>query len=69
VDNVSVGWGLIARIWKGSSLRAQQQLKDGAWLPHKLDAEAQGRTLLFRTFRTRYAVKFWGFKLGAAPTS
>jgi hypothetical protein len=69
VDNVSVGWGLIARIWKGSSLRARQQLKDGAWLPYELNAQAQGRTLLFRTFRTRYAVKFWGFTLGATPTS
>jgi hypothetical protein len=69
VDNVSVGWGLIARIWKGSSLRARQQALNGAWLPHELTAEAQGRTLLFRTFRTRYAAKFWGFKLGATPTS
>jgi hypothetical protein len=67
VDNISVGWGLIARIWRGSSLRGRQQRHDGVWLPLDLTAEAHGRTLLFRTFRTRYLVKYWGFRLGALP--
>jgi hypothetical protein len=67
VDNVSVGWGLIARVWKGSSLRAHQQPQGNFWLPQDMTAEASGRTLLFRTFRTRYAVRFWGYKLGAPP--
>ncbi|HEX2444688.1 MAG TPA: hypothetical protein VHJ77_12145 [Vicinamibacterales bacterium] len=64
---VSVGWGLIARIWQGSWLRVNQQPHDGSWLPRELTAEAQGRTLLFRTFHTRYAVRYWGYRLGAAP--
>ena len=55
-SDVSVGWGLIARVWQGSWLRVKQQPHDGSWLPRDLTAEAQGRTLLFRTFRTRYAV-------------
>jgi hypothetical protein len=66
-SDVSVGWGLIARIWEGSWLRAKQQPHQGTWLPLALTAEAQGRTLLFRTFRTRYAVRYWGYRLGAAP--
>jgi hypothetical protein len=66
-SDVSVGWGLIARIWQGSWLRAKQQPHQGAWLPRELNAEAHGRTLLFRTFRTRYAVRYWGYRLGAAP--
>ena len=66
-SDVSVGWGLIARIWEGSWLRATQQPHGGTWLPLDLTAEAQGRTLLFRTFRTRYAVRYWGYRLGAAP--
>jgi hypothetical protein len=69
VDDVSVGWGLIARVWRGSSLRAQQQPQGDFWLPQDMTAEASGRTLLFRTFRTRYVVRFWGYKLGAAPSS
>jgi hypothetical protein len=66
-SDVSVGWGLIARIWEGSWLRAKQRPHEGTWLPLDLTAEAQGRTLLFRTFRTRYAVRYWGYRLGAAP--
>jgi hypothetical protein len=69
VDNVSVGWGVIARIWKGSWFRGRQQLRDDHWVPLEFTAEAQGRTLLFRTFRTRYVVKYWGYRLGAAPDS
>jgi hypothetical protein len=67
MDNVSVGWGLIARIWKGSWLHVRQQPQGGVWLPHEMTAEAQGRTLLFRTFRTRYAVRWWGYQRGAGP--
>lgn len=67
VDDVSVGWGLIARIWKGSRLRARQQPQGDLWVPQDMTAEARGRTLLFRTFRTRYVVRFWGYKLGATP--
>jgi hypothetical protein len=66
-SDVSVGWGLIARIWQGSWLRANQQPHEGSWLPREMTAEAHGRTLLFRTFRTRYAVRYWGYRLGAAP--
>jgi hypothetical protein len=66
-DNVSVGWGVIARIWQGSWLRARQHRRDGVWLPLELTAEAQGRTLLFRSFHTRYIVKYWGYRLGARP--
>lgn len=67
VDDVSVGWGLIARVWKGSRLRARQQPQGEVWVPQDMTAEARGRTLLFRTFRTRYVVRFWGYKLGATP--
>lgn len=67
VDDVSVGWGLIARVWKGSSLNAHQQPQGSFWLPQDMTAEARGRTLLFRTFRTRWVVRFWGYKLGAPP--
>jgi hypothetical protein len=67
VDDVSVAWGIIARIWKGSRLRARQQPQGDLWVPQDMTAEARGRTLLFRTFRTRYVVRFWGYKLGATP--
>jgi hypothetical protein len=67
VDDVSIGWGLIARVWKGSSLRARQQPLGDFFLPLDMTAETRGRTLLFRTFHTRYMVRFWGYKLGAAP--
>jgi hypothetical protein len=67
VDNISVGWGVIARIWKGTWLRGRQQRHEGTWLPLELTAEVQGRTLLFRTFRTRYGVKYWEYRLGAGP--
>jgi len=67
IDDVSVGWGLIARVWKGASLRARQQPQGDMWLPLDMNAEARGRTLLFRTFRTRYVVRFWGYKLGVPP--
>ncbi len=67
IDDVSVGWGLIARVWKGSRVRARQQPQGDVWVPQDMTGEARGRTLLFRTFRTRYVVRFWGYKLGATP--
>ncbi len=52
-DNLSIGWGVIARLEPGSGFDYTRTRVSDAWLPSELTVEGSGRTLLFR----RFAVK------------
>ena len=49
-DDVTIGWGIIGRVHKGSRLSISRQRFEDAWLPSELSYQATGRTLLFRPF-------------------
>jgi hypothetical protein len=49
-EDITIGWGIIGRIHKGSNAQFSRQKVDGIWLPAELTYEASGRTLLFRPF-------------------
>ena len=50
VDDVSIGWGIVGRLHKGSRIVVERRPIRGVWLPWRLAFDATGRTLLFRTF-------------------
>jgi hypothetical protein len=52
-DDVSIGWGVVARVEAGSGFDYVRTKVAGTWLPSKLTIEGSGRTLLFRSFQVK----------------
>jgi len=48
IDDVSFGWGMIAKIYKGSSARFTRRRIDGAWLPVETRFDGSGRAIMVR---------------------
>jgi hypothetical protein len=53
VDDLSIGWGVVARVESGSGFDYVRKRIGEAWLPSKLTMEGSGRTLLFRRFEVK----------------
>jgi hypothetical protein len=53
MDDVSIGWGVVARIHSGSGFTFVRKKIQDAWLPSELTLEGSGRTLLFRKFQVK----------------
>lgn len=51
LEDVTIGWGIIGRLHRGSRVVMTRQFQDGVWLTSSLTYEASGRTLLFRPFQ------------------
>jgi hypothetical protein len=47
-DDVSFGWGMIAKLYKGSIARFTRRRMDGSWLPVESRFSGTGRALMFR---------------------
>jgi hypothetical protein len=52
-DDVSVGWGVVARVDPGSGFDYVRKRVGDSWLPSVLTIEGSGRTLLFRRFQVK----------------
>jgi hypothetical protein len=50
-SDVTIGWGVVGRIHKGSRVLYVRRRIDNAWLPAETTYEASGRTLIFRPFQ------------------
>ena len=50
-SDVTIGWGVVGRIHKGSRVLFVRRRFDKAWLPVETTYEASGRTLIFRPFQ------------------
>jgi hypothetical protein len=48
IDDVNFGWGMIARIYKGSTARFTRRRIAGAWLPVETRFDGAGRALMVR---------------------
>jgi hypothetical protein len=52
-EDISIGWGVVARVEAGSGFDYVRKRIGDAWLPSELTVEGSGRTLLFRRFQVR----------------
>jgi hypothetical protein len=50
-SDVTIGWGVVGRIQKGTRVLYVRRRIDDAWLPVETTYEASGRTLIFRPFQ------------------
>ena len=62
LDDVSIGWGIVGRVHKGSRFVFARRKVEGFWLPSEVTFEATGRTLLFRRFQISTTTTFSDYK-------
>lgn len=68
IDDVSIGWGIVGRVYKGSRFVFARRKIDDTWLPSEVTFDATGRTLLFRKFQIRTTTTFSDYRrTGGAP--
>ncbi|HZB26318.1 MAG TPA: hypothetical protein VE379_09320 [Vicinamibacterales bacterium] len=58
LDDVSIGWGIVGRVHKGSRFVFARRKIENAWLPSEVTFDATGRTLLFRRFHIATTTTF-----------
>ena len=61
-EAVTIGWGIIGRLHRDSSLLYTRQRFEQAWVPAELTYRASGRTLLFRPFDFSVTTTYSGYK-------
>jgi hypothetical protein len=62
-DDVSIGWGIVGRLYKGSRIVVERRRVGNLWLPARLTFEGTGRTLMFRTFELSLVRDYSGYKV------
>ena len=62
IRDVTIGWGVIGRIHKGSRILVTRRWHERGWLPAETGYTASGRTLLFRPFQFEAATTYSDFK-------
>ena len=62
MDDVSIGWGIVGRLHKGSRLVVERRPVDGIWLPSRLSFTATGKTLMFRAFSLDVVTEYFQYK-------
>ena len=61
-SDVTIGWGVVGRIHKGSRVLYARRHFENAWLPAETTYEASGRTLIFRPFRFSVTTTYSDYK-------
>ena len=62
VSDVTIGWGVVGRIHKGTRVLYARRRFENAWLPAETTYEASGRTLIFRPFQFNVSTTYSGYK-------
>lgn len=63
IDDVSIGWGLFARVHKGAeAIFQRRKMNDEAWLPTDVTWTASARVFLLKTLRERGSSQFFGYR-------
>jgi hypothetical protein len=60
--DVTIGWGVVGRLFKGSRVVFERRRFDGAWLPSRITYEARGKTLLFRNFQFNVTTTYGSYR-------
>jgi hypothetical protein len=61
-DDVSIGWGIVGRVHKGSRFIFARQKIEDTWLPSQVTFDATGRSLLFRRFEVHTTTTFSDYR-------
>jgi hypothetical protein len=62
LDDVSIGWGIVGRVHKGSRFVFARRKIEDTWLPAEVTFQATGRTLLFRRFQINATTTFSDYR-------
>jgi len=63
IDDISFGYGLLARLGEGSTVMVRRQPIDGTlWLPVSVRFTGEGRALLFRKLIVNFAVDWFNYR-------
>jgi hypothetical protein len=62
IDDVVFGWGMIAKLYRGSTARFSRQHVDGAWLPVESRFEGTGKLLLVRRVVIKFARDYYDYR-------
>jgi hypothetical protein len=62
IDDVSFGWGMIARIYKGSIARFTRRRVAGVWLPAETRFDGTGRALMVRKVDIDFARDYFDYQ-------
>lgn len=62
VNDVTIGWGVVGRIHKGSRVVYERRHFENVWLPGATTYEARGRTLIFRPFEFNVTTTYSDYK-------
>jgi hypothetical protein len=63
LEDITVGWGLIGRVHKGSTAIFDRTKVNGeVWLPKRSEVKGTGRTLVFRPFAVDAVTEWWGYR-------
>ena len=64
VDDMSYGFGLIARLNKGTVVTlTRERIDDGIWLPTSMHFKGSGRALLLRKLTIDYTIEWFDYRL------
>ena len=70
LDDLSIGWGLLARIHKGTIATYQRRkVNNEAWLPAQVTWTASARVLLLKQLRLRGVADYSGYRKFSVDTS
>ena len=70
IDDLSIGWGLFARIHKGARATYQRRkVNNEAWLPADVTWTGTARVLLLKHLRERGKSQFFGYRKFSVGTS
>jgi hypothetical protein len=62
VSDVTIGWGVVGRVHKGSRVMFARRHFENVWLPAEITYEATGRTLIFRPFQFSVTTTFADYR-------
>ena len=57
-SDVTIGWGVVGRIHRGTRVLYARRWFENAWLPAETTYEASGRTLIFRPFQFKVTTTY-----------
>ena len=70
IDDLSIGWGMFARIHKGAQATYQRRkINNEAWLPADVTWTGSARVLLLKHLRERGRSQFFGYRKFTVGTS